>query len=102
MSRRATAAQWRKLIERFGRSSQTRGNFRAANELAPNTFGLWRSKPDEAQVATEEAHSDESLLVELMNMADPAESRITGQIGASEDELGAGVALDASAKCLHR
>ena len=37
---RRTAAQWRKLIERFDRSGQTRGNFCAANGLALSTFCL--------------------------------------------------------------
>ena len=33
-----------KLIERFDRSGQTRGNFCAAHGLALSTFDLWRRK----------------------------------------------------------
>ena len=46
---RRTAAQWRKLIERFDRSGQTRGKFCAANGLALSTFDLWRRKLGETQ-----------------------------------------------------
>ena len=41
---RRTAAQWRKLIERFEQSGQTRGNFCAAHGLAVSTFDLLRRK----------------------------------------------------------
>ena len=47
---RRTAAQWRKLIERFDRSGQTRGDFCAANGLALSTFDLWRRKLGETQL----------------------------------------------------
>ena len=91
---RRTAAQWRKLIERFDRSGQTRGNFCAANGLALSTFDLWRRKLGEAQAPADEAHP-ESLFVELTNVTEPAGSRSAAGTGAWEVELelGAGVVL---------
>ena len=91
---RRTAAQWRKLIERFDRSGQTRGTFCAAHGLALSTFDLWRRKLGETQAAADEA-PPESLFVELTNAPEAAQSRIP--TGASawevELELGAGVVL---------
>ena len=92
---RRTAAQWRKLIERFDRSGQTRGKFCAANGLALSTFDLWRRKLGEAQAPADEA-PPESLFVELTNAPEPAgPSRIATGTGAWEVELelGAGVVL---------
>ena len=91
---RRTAAQWRKLIERFDRSGQTRGNFCSANGLAPSTFDLWRRKLGETQAPADEDHG-ESLFVELTNTTEPAESRSAAGAGAWEVELelGAGVVL---------
>jgi len=92
---RHTAAQWRKLIERFDRSGQTRGNFCAAHGLALSTFDLWRRKLGEAQAPADEAHP-ESLFVELTNATEPAGlSRTAVGAGAWEVELelGAGVVL---------
>ena len=83
---RRTAAQWRKLIERFDRSGQTRGKFCAANGLAPSTFDLWRRKLGQTQAAADEAHR-ESLFVELTNTAEPAGSRTAAVTGAWEVEL---------------
>ena len=91
---RRTAAQWRKLIERFDRSGQTRGNFCAANGLALSTFDRWRRKLGEAQAAAGEA-PPESLFVELTNATEPAGSRTAAGADAWEVELelGAGVVL---------
>ena len=91
---RRTAAQWRKLIERFDRSGQTRGKFCAANGLALSTFDLWRRKLGETQAAADEVHR-ESLFVELTNATEPAGSRTAAGAGAWEVELelGAGVVL---------
>ena len=92
---RRTAAQWRKLIERFDRSGQTRSNFCAANGLALSTFDLWRRKLGEAQAPADEAHP-ESLFVERTNAPEPAgPSRTAAGTGAWEVELelGAGVVL---------
>ena len=92
---RRTAAQWRKLIERFDRSGQTRGKFCAANGLALSTFDLWRRKLGETQAPADEAHP-ESLFVELTNATELAEpSRTAAGTGAWEVELelGAGVVL---------
>ena len=63
---RRSAAQWRKLIERFEGSGQTRGKFCSANGLALSTFDLWRRKLGETQAPADEAHP-ESLFVELSN-----------------------------------
>ena len=41
---RRTAAQWRKLVERFERPGQARGEFCAAQGLALSTFDMWRRK----------------------------------------------------------
>ena len=92
---RRTAAQWRKLIERFGRSGQTRGKFCAANGLALSTFDLWRRKLGQTQAAADEAQP-ESLFVELANATEPAgPSRTAAGTGAweVEVELGAGMVL---------
>jgi len=91
---RRTAAQWRKLIERFDRSGQTRGKFCAANGLALSTLDLWRRKLGEAQAPADEA-PPESLFVELTNATEPAGSRSAAGTGAWEVELelGAGVVL---------
>ena len=91
---RRTAAQWRKLIERFDRSGQTRGNFCTANGLALSTFDLWRRKLGEAQAPADEAHP-ESLFVELTNATESPGSRTAVGTGAWEVELelGAGVVL---------
>ena len=91
---RRSAAQWRKLIERFDRSGQTRSNFCAANGLALSTFDLWRRKLGETQAAADEAHP-ESLFVELTNPTEPAGPRTAAETGAWEVELelGAGVVL---------
>ena len=91
---RRTAAQWRKLIERFDRSGQTRGKFCAANGLALSTFDLWRCKLGEAQAPADDAHP-ESLFVELTNATEPAGSRTAAGTSGweAELELGAGVVL---------
>ena len=89
-----SAAQWRKLIERFDGSGQTRGKFCAANGLALSTFDLWRRKLGETQILADEAHR-ESLFVELTDANEPAGSRTTAGPDAWEVELelGAGVVL---------
>ena len=91
---RRTAAQWRKLIERFARSGQTRGKFCAANGLALSTFDLWRRKLGETQAAADDAPR-EPLFVELTNATEPARTRTAADTGAWEVELefGAGVVL---------
>ena len=91
---RRTAAQWRKLIERFDRSGQIRGNFCAANGLALSTFDLWRRKLGETQAPADEEHP-EPLFVELTNATEPPGSRTAAGTGAWEVELelGAGVVL---------
>ena len=91
---RRTAAQWRKLIERFEGSGQTRGNFCSANGLALSTFDLWRRKLGETQAAADEEHR-ESLFVELANATEPAGCRPAAGTGEWEVELelGAGVVL---------
>ena len=91
---RRTAAQWRKLIERFDRSGQTRGNFCAANGLALSTVDLWRRKLGETQDPVDEEHR-ESLFVELTNATEAAGSRTAAGTGVWEVELelGAGVVL---------
>ena len=95
-SRRArrTAAQWRKLVERFDRSGQSRGNFCATHGLALSTFDRWRRKLGEAQAAADDAHH-ESLFVELTNATESAGSGTAAGAGAWEVELelGAGVVL---------
>ncbi len=91
---RRTAAQWRKLIERFEGSGQTRGTFCAANGLALSTFDLWRRKLGETQAPADEEHP-ESLFVELTNATEAAGSRTLAGTAAWEVELalGAGVVL---------
>ena len=91
---RRSAAQWRKLIERFDRSGQTRGKFCAANGLALSTFDLWRRKLGETQVPADDEHR-ESLFVELTNATESAGSGTSQGTGAWEVELelGAGVVL---------
>ena len=91
---RRSAAQWRKLIERFEGSGQTRGKFCSANGLALSTFDLWRRKLGETQTQADEAHR-ESLFVELTNATEAAGSRMAAGTGAWEVELelGAGVVL---------
>ena len=91
---RRTVAQWRKLIDRFEGSGQTRGKFCAVNGLALSTFDLWRRKLGETQAPADEAHP-ESLFVELSNTTEAAGSRTAAGTGAWEVELelGAGVVL---------
>ena len=92
---RRTVAQWRKLIERFDRSGQTRGDFCAAHGLALSTFELWRRKVGETQATSDEA-PPESLFVELTNGTEPTgPARTATGAGAWEVELelGAGVVL---------
>ena len=91
---RRTAAQWRKLVERFDGSGQTRGDFCAANGLALSTFDLWRRKVGQTQAGADDAHP-ESLFVELTNTTEPAGSRTAAGAGGWEVELelGAGVVL---------
>ena len=91
---RRTATQWRKLVERFERSGQSRGNFCAANGLALSTFDLWRRKLGEAPAPLDEEHREE-LFVELASPAQPPGSATTITTGAWEVELelGAGVVL---------
>ena len=89
---RRSAAQWRKLIERFDRSGQTRGSFCAANGLALSTFDLWRRKLGQTQAAAPEEHR-ESLFVELTNATESAGSRTSQGTGAWEVELELGVGV---------
>ena len=92
---RRTAAQWRKLIERFDRSGQTRGNFCAANGLALSTFDLWRRKLGEPQAPRDEVHP-ESMFVELTNateLTEPSRTAAGTDAWEVELELGAGVVL---------
>ena len=91
---RRTGAQWRKLIERFERSGQTRGKFCAAHGLALSTFDLWRRKLGETQAAGDEEHR-ESSFVELTDATELSGSRTAAGTGAWEVELelGAGVVL---------
>ena len=89
---RRSAAQWRKLIERFDRSGQTRGSFCAANGLALSTFDLWRRKLGQTQAAAPEAHC-ESLFVELTNATESAGSGTSQGAGAWEVELELGVGV---------
>ena len=90
---RRTAAQWRKLVERFERSGQTRGEFCAAQGLALSTFDVWRRKLGPAPA--EDAAHPEALFVELTGAAQPPGPRAAGGTGAWEVELalGAGVVL---------
>ena len=91
---RRSAAQWRKLIERFDRSGQTRSKFCVANGLALSTFDLWRRKLGQTRAAADDEHH-ESLFVELTNATESAGSRTSQETGAWEVELelGAGVVL---------
>ena len=91
---RRTAAQWRKLIERFERSGQTRGKFCTAHGLALSTFDLWRRKFGATQAPADDAHP-ESLFVELTNPAQTLTSPTSSETGGweVEVELGAGVVL---------
>ena len=89
---RRSAAQWRKLIERFDRSGQTRGSFCAANGLALSTFDLWRRKLGETQAAAPEEHR-ESLFVELTNATESAGCGTSQGTGAWEVELELGVGV---------
>ena len=91
---RRTAAQWRKLIERFERSGQTRGKFCTAHGLALSTFDLWRRKLGAPPAAVDEAHP-EALFVELTNPAQTLTAPTSSQTDAweVEVELGAGVVL---------
>ena len=89
---RRTAAQWRKLVERFERSGQTRGQFCTAHGLALSTFDVWRRKLGATPVG--EAHP-EALFVELTSPAQMAPSPPSSGTGAVEVELelGAGVVV---------
>ena len=91
---RRTAAQWRKLIERFERSGQTRGKFCTTHGLALSTFDLWRRKLGATQAPADEDHR-EALFVELTNPAQTLTSRTSSETGGweVEVELGAGVVL---------
>ena len=91
---RRNAAQWRKLVERFDRSGQTRSKFCAANGIALSTFDLWRRKLGETQAPADDEHR-ESLFVELTNATESAGSGTSQGTGAWEVELelGAGVVL---------
>ena len=89
---RRSAAQWRKLIERFDRSGQTRGNFCAAHGLALSTFDLWRRKLGETQAAAPEEQRD-SLFVELTNATESAGCGTSQGTGAWEVELELGVGV---------
>ena len=89
---RRSAAQWRKLVERFDRSGQSRSNFCAANGLALSTFDLWRRKLGETQAAADEAHP-ESLFVELTEPVERSRSAAGTSGWEVELELGAGVVL---------
>ena len=80
---RRTAAQWRKLIERFDRPGQTRGKFCAGNGWALSTFDLWRRKLQATPTAVEEERG-EALFVEL---AQAQTSPTSTGIGAWEIEL---------------
>jgi len=90
---RRTAAQWRKLVEQFERSGQTRGEFCAAEGLALSTFDGWRRKLGPASAV--EAAPPEALFVELTNAAQASGSRTGAGTDAWEVELalGAGVVL---------
>ena len=91
---RRTAAQWRKLIERFERAGRTRGEFCAAHGLALSTFDLWRRKLGATPAAVEEDHP-EAQFVELTNPAQAQASSISSGTceWEVELELGAGVVL---------
>ena len=91
---RRTAAQWRKLIERFERSGQTRGTFCTAHGLALSTFDLWRRKLGATPAAVDEAHR-EAVFVELTSPAQTLTGAPSSETGAWEVELelGAGVVL---------
>ena len=91
---RRTATQWRKLLEQFERSGQTRGGFCAAHGLALSTFDLWRRKLSATPAPVAEARP-EPLFVELTPPAAPQTSVGSTGTGAWEVELdlGAGVVL---------
>ena len=91
---RRTAAQWRKLVEQFERSGQTRGRFCAAHGLALSTFDLWRRKLPATPAPVAEARP-EPLFVELTPPAPTQASAASTGTGAWEVELelGAGVVL---------
>ena len=91
---RRSAAQWRKLIERYEGSGQTRGKFCAASGLALSTFDLWRRKLGETPALADEAPR-EALFVELTNASESVGCGSEAGTGAWEVELalGAGVVL---------
>ena len=91
---RRSAAQWRKLVERFERSGQTRSKFCAANGLALSTFDLWRRNVHARPAAVEEEHP-EGLFVELTHPVQTQTAPTSTGTGGWEVELelGAGVVL---------
>ena len=91
---RRTAAQWRKLVEQFERSGQTRGRFCAAHGLALSTFDLWRRKLPATSAPVAEARP-EPLFVELTPPAPTQACAASTGTGAWEVEVefGAGVVL---------
>ena len=91
---RRTAAQWRKLVEQFERTGQTRGRFCAANGLAPSTFDRWRRKLSATPAPVAEARP-EPLFVEPTPPAPTQTSAASTGTEAweAELELGAGVVL---------
>ena len=91
---RRSATQWRKLIEQFECSGQTRGKFCAANGLALRTFDQWRRKLHATPASAGEA-SPEALFVELTHPGQAPSVATATRTGAWEVELelGAGVVL---------
>jgi len=89
---RRTAAQWRKLIERFERSGQIRGKFCAAHGLALSTFDLWRRKLGATPASLDEEHR-EALFVELTNPAQTQPSPPSSGTGAWEVEFDLGASV---------
>lgn len=80
---RRSAREWRAIVSRYERSGQTREQFCAAEDLAPSTFSLWRSKL--RQSASDSAANGASRFVELADSPPPA--------WEAELDLGDGVVL---------
>ena len=82
---RRSAQEWRAIVSRYERSGQTRKQFCAAEQLAPSTFSLWRSKLRRS--ASESAANGAARFVELADSPPPAPA------WEAELDLGDGVVL---------
>ena len=83
---RRSAQEWRAIVSRYERSGQTRKQFCAAEQLAPSTFSLWRSKLRRS--ASGSAANGSARFVELAD-SPPAPS----PVWEAELDLGDGVVL---------